>query len=67
MDKLVVGLARIGSERMRAKAAKIKELLDYEFNAPPYSIVFPGRLHFTELEALQAFCKANKKDLEDRI
>ncbi len=66
-DKLAIGLAMIGSEKIKVKAAKIKELINYEFDSPPYSIVFPGKLHFLEAEELQVFCKADKKDLEGYI
>jgi len=30
----------------------VKKLLDYDFGEPPYSIIFPGKLHFMEAEAL---------------
>jgi diphthine synthase len=34
------------------KADSIEELLIYDFGEPPYSIIFPGKLHFMETEAL---------------
>lgn len=66
-DTLAIGLARIGSENIVVKAAKTSELIDYEFDLPPYSIVFPSKLHFLEAEALQVFCEAKKEDLEGHI
>jgi diphthine synthase len=52
MDTLVVGIARAGSDKPVVKAGFLKELLTYDFGEPPYSIVFPRRLHFMEAEAL---------------
>jgi len=51
-ETLVVGVARAGSEDPTVKAAYVEELIDYEFGDPPHSLVFPGRLHFMEAEAL---------------
>ncbi|MGQ9726698.1 MAG: diphthine synthase, partial [Candidatus Bathycorpusculaceae bacterium] len=52
MDTLAIGLARAGSSNPTVKADFVKELLNYDFGKPPYSLVFPGRLHFMEAEAL---------------
>jgi diphthine synthase len=51
-DTLVVGIARAGSNNPMVKADFVKKLLDYDFGEPPYSIIFPGELHFMEAEAL---------------
>jgi len=51
-ETLVVGVARAGSEDPIVKAGYVRELLDYEFGAPPHTLVFPGKLHFMEAEAL---------------
>ncbi|MFZ0966363.1 MAG: diphthine synthase [Candidatus Bathyarchaeia archaeon] len=51
-NTLVVGIARAGSNNPMVKADSIKKLLDYDFGEPPYSIIFPGKLHFMEAEAL---------------
>jgi diphthine synthase len=52
MDTLVVGIARAGSNNPTVKAGFLKDLLDYDFGGPPHSIIFPGKLHFMEAEAL---------------
>jgi len=31
-----------------------------EFGEPPYLLIFPGKLHFVEAEALQLICHAPK-------
>lgn len=52
MDTLAVGTARAGSSKPTVKAGFIRDLLSYDFGAPPFSLVFPGKLHFMEVEAL---------------
>jgi diphthine synthase len=52
MDTLVVGIARAGSESPAVKAGFIKGILNYDFGKPPHSMIFPGKLHFLEAEAL---------------
>jgi len=52
MNTLVVGIARAGSDNPTVKADSVKKLLNYDFGEPPYTIVFPSKLHFMEAEAL---------------
>jgi diphthine synthase len=52
MDTLAVGIARAGSSNPAVKAGFLKDLLSYDFREPPHSIIFPGKLHFMEAEAL---------------
>lgn len=52
MDTLVVGAARAGSNNPTVKAGFLEDLLNYDFGDPPHSIIFPGKLHFMEAEAL---------------
>jgi len=49
---LVVGIARAGSINPVVKACLLGEALDYDFGGPPHTLVFPGKLHFVEAEAL---------------
>ena len=60
MDMLAVGIARAGSNNPKVKASFLKELLSYDFGEPPHSIIFPGRLHFMEAEALIVLAGAPK-------
>jgi len=50
---LIVGCARIGSEDRIIKSGSVKEIAKINFGNPPYCIVVPGKLHFTEEEALR--------------
>ena len=60
MDTLAVGAARVGSETPLVKADYVKNLLEYDFEGPPHSLIIPGDLHFMEAEALIAFAGAPK-------
>ncbi|MBU2618025.1 MAG: diphthine synthase [Euryarchaeota archaeon] len=47
-----VGIARAGSENPMVKADYVDRLQKYDFGPSPHIMVFPGRLHFLEAEAL---------------
>ncbi len=61
---LSLGAARIGSTDEIVKAAVVRKLKKFEFGRAPHSIVFPGKLHFMEAEALKALFGATESDLE---
>jgi len=49
---LVIGVARAGSPEPIVKAGYIEEVIKYDFGAPPHTLIFSGKLHFMEAEAL---------------
>jgi diphthine synthase len=53
-----VGVARAGSENPRVKADLVSRLQSFDFGGAPHSLVFPGKLHFMETEALVTLGKA---------
>lgn len=55
---VAVGVARAGSNRPEVKAGFVKEILEHDFGEPPHTLIFPGKLHFTEAEALIALAGA---------
>jgi len=63
---LAVGVARVGGRNVEVKADMVKELLSYGFGPPPHVLVFPGRLHFVEAEALILLAKAPKNLIESQ-
>jgi len=63
LDRPAVGVARIGSREMRVKADTIGNLGGYDWGGPPHCLVFPGRLHFMEAEALHILCGADMEIL----
>ncbi len=57
-DSLAVGIARAGSNEPTLRADFVAELQNFDFGKPPMSLIFPGALHFMEVEALIAFAGA---------
>ena len=57
-ETVAVGIARAGSNNPTLKADFIKDLANYDFGEPPYSLIFPGDLHFMEVDSLIAFAGA---------
>ena len=53
-DMLSLVLSRLGREDAALRAGTISELSKLECGEPPHCIVIPGRLHFSEVEALSA-------------
>ena len=60
-NTLAVGAARVGSDEPTLKAGSVKSLLNFDFGEPPHSLIFLGKLHFMEAEALVAFAGAPEK------
>lgn len=59
-ETLVLGIARAGSREPVIKAGYVKDIIGHKFGAPPHSLVFPGRLHFMEAEALITLASLSK-------
>lgn len=57
-ETVAVGVARAGSSEPTLKAGFVKDLAGFDFGMPPYSLIFPGDLHFMEVDALVAFAGA---------
>ena len=57
-DTVAVGIARAGSDNPTLKADFVKDLANFDFGEPPFSLIFPGDLHFMEVDALIAFAGA---------
>ena len=54
----VVGVARAGSNNPTLKADFLTNFANFDFGEPPYSLIFPGELHFMEIDSLIAFAGA---------
>jgi diphthine synthase len=63
-DTLAVGIARAGSNNPAVKTDYAKQLQKFNFGKPPHALVFPGKLHFVEAEALVTLAKAPQEILE---
>ena len=49
--------SRIGSRTQNIIAGKLSSLSKSDFGRPPHTIIIPGRMHFTEIDALKVFAK----------
>ncbi|MDE1764045.1 MAG: diphthine synthase [Thaumarchaeota archaeon] len=49
--------SRIGSKSQSIVAGKISSLAKLDFGKPPHTVIIPGRMHFTETDALKVFAK----------
>jgi diphthine synthase len=57
-DTVAVGIAKAGGNNPTLKADFVKDLANFDFGAPPFSLIFPGELHFMEVDSLIAFAGA---------
>lgn len=57
-DTLVVGIARAGSSDPTVRAGFVRDIVNHGFGGPPFSLIFPGKLHFMEIEALKVLAGA---------
>ena len=49
--------SRIGSRNQEIISGKLSTLVHTDFGKPPHTIIIPGRLHFTEHDAIRAFSR----------
>ena len=49
----VIVASRIGFKDQRVISGKISRLKEKDFGRPPHTVIIPGRLHFTESDALK--------------
>jgi diphthine synthase len=57
-ETAALGIARAGSDCPVVKADFVKNLVGHDFGEPPFSLIFPGDLHFMEVDALIALAGA---------
>jgi diphthine synthase len=51
----IIVFGRAGSEEPLILYGKVKNLLGKEFGEPPFVIIVPGKLHFSEKEFLEYY------------
>jgi diphthine synthase len=49
--------SRIGSKNQKIISGKLSSLVKTDFGKPPHTVIIPGRLHFTEHDAIKIFSK----------
>jgi diphthine synthase len=60
----VIVLSRVGRKDQEMHAGEIAALSSIEFGEPPHSVVIPGKLHFTESEAISAIFSTDLKGVK---
>ncbi|HXV39127.1 MAG TPA: diphthine synthase [Nitrosopumilaceae archaeon] len=49
--------SRVGTKNQKIIAGKISSLENIDFGKPPHTVIIPGRMHFTESDALKVLAK----------
>ena len=62
---LAIVLGRVGMKDQEMSGGPMGTLQGESFGRAPHCVIIPGRLHFTEEEALTAILKLEKKDVVD--
>ena len=57
--------SRIGFKNQKIISGKISSLIEVDFGKPPHTIIIPGRLHFTESDALKMFSQCIDEPYEN--
>ena len=65
-DSVICVVAQAGSDKPILQANRIKVLLNKDFGPPLHTLVFPGTLHFMEIEALEA-CASLPKEISKKL
>ena len=68
-DTFAIIASRIGFETQKIISGKFSNLLKVDFGEPPHSIIIPGKLHFTESDAINVLteCLDKPSDNSARI
>lgn len=64
-NTLLLSASEIGSDLVRVSAKSLSEALRSDYGRPPHVLVIPGRLHFTEREALSANMRKDSDSFRD--
>ena len=64
-DSLVILISRLGRLDTKLAAISVQDLLKTEVGPPPHVMVIPGKLHFTEREALGALVQKSPDSFLD--
>jgi diphthine synthase len=61
----LVVLSRVGTQQGSLRAGSIAQLMSLDYGQPPYVAIVPGRLHFSEKEALAAVTGIDQNEIGD--
>ncbi|MFQ5573884.1 MAG: diphthine synthase, partial [Nitrosopumilaceae archaeon] len=61
----IVVTSRIGFKNQEITAGKISTLKKIDFGKPPHTIIIPGKLHFTESDAIKVLTKCHDEPFDN--
>ena len=64
-DTFAIIASRIGFETQKIISGKFSNLLKTDFGEPPHSIIIPGKLHFTESDAINVLTECLDKSSDN--
>ena len=64
-DTLLLVVSRLGTDNTQLSALSFNEILTADLGKPPHALVIPGKLHFTEREALSALFNKSPEAFRD--
>src|SRR5438309_6668526 len=64
-SSIAIVASRIGSKNQQIVTGKLSTLKKMDFSKPPHSIIIPGKMHFTENDALKVLAKCLDEPLDN--
>jgi len=64
-ETFIIVASRIGCGGQSVVGGRVERLRGVEFGPPPHTVIVPGRLHFTEVEALKMVLKIGGDEVSD--
>jgi len=64
-DTFIIVASRIGFRDQEVKGGRIASMEGVDFGEPPHTIIVPGKLHFTEVDAIKTLLRINKEEIRD--
>ncbi len=64
-DAFLIVASRVGNRYQSIKGGPVSSLRRKEFGKPPHVLIVPGRVHFTEVDALKALLKLGEEEIYD--
>jgi len=64
-DTFGIVLSRVGRVDFEVRAGSFSELQRWEFGEHPHCLIIPGKLHFTEVEAVRSIFSVGEEEIGD--
>ena len=66
-ETFVIVASRIGRNNQKISSGKISNLIKKEFGKSPHSIIIPGKLHFTESDAIKTITECLDEPIDNSV